>query len=85
VLISAIFSALILLLPIAGLFPPVERYGNTVMNRIFSIEMRPRVHPKYGSGERFQPVFAQKLVEWYVAWLAHLLVALLGLRIGRAR
>lgn len=79
-----IFTALVLLLPVAGLWPfyDTKHYGRGASNSLFWISMPPR--SAYG-GDRLQwkAVFAEELVEFYVRWLcglipAHVVVALAG-------
>lgn len=68
-LIYLAFAGAMLLAPVLGIWPPVQWSGRRCFNSVLGIEMLPRGHQKYGplSG-RYRPIYAQELVEWWLAW-----------------
>jgi hypothetical protein len=60
-------AALLLLLPVVGLIPPIVE-GDEERNFIHRIVMRPRTDPKF-MAQPYRAVLSQEVVEWYLRWL----------------
>lgn len=59
--------ALLLLLPVVGLIPPIVE-GDEERNFIHRIVMRPRTDAKF-MAQPYRAVLSQEVVEWYLRWL----------------
>lgn len=71
-LIFAALAALLLLAPVAGLWPPIGP-GTRCFNAMTWITMIPRGQPKYASSP-YEAILAQEVVEFWGAWLGAVLI-----------